>query len=230
MNLRYLHAPLLLAIWQLAPYSVAQDSSGRLSISVGYGAGEYESQTFSCSGERLSSTPVDFQAVGVQVDAWPSDRVRLTGFAGSMSTLEYDGPYGGIQLAAEWETVGLGLGVTSVSGLDGFTAPSFYMRFGRRGSGHLQLDMLSPSPTFGTTGWMRAGIGFNRGYRQRVNGLFGVALMPYSYLDDPTPRLFGELDIPVRKRLELSLRGSFRKGVEIPQWAAGAALRFHIGG
>lgn len=90
--------------------------------------------------------------------------------------------------------------------------------------------MLSPSPTFGTTGWMRAGIGFNRGYRQRVNGLFGVALMPYSYLDDPTPRLFGELDIPVRKRLELSLRGSFRKGVEIPQWAAGAALRFHIGG
>ncbi len=230
---RTLRVPLLLAVWQVAPYSVAEDSTGRVQISLGYGSGQYEYQTFSCSGERLTSTPVDFQTAGVEVEAWPTDRLRLSGFGGRISTLEHNGPYYGLQIAREWRAVGLGVGVAHVPGSgdfeEGMTVPTLYMRFGDLHAAHLQLDAFSPSPTFGTTGWLRTGIGFRAGRGRRVRGLFGVAFGPYSYPDDPTPRLFGELDLPVYRGLDLSLRGSYRQGVEIPQWAGGVALRYHIG-
>jgi hypothetical protein len=218
----------------LAPYTVAQDSAGRYQISLGYAKGEYEYQTFSCSGERLSSTPVDFETVGAQIDLWPSEQFRVSGFGGSMSTFDHDGPYGGFQLAGEWRSLGLGIGLARVPGgmepdAEGFLAPSIYARFGPLEPMYLQLDLFAPSPTFGATGWLRAGIGFNRGHSRRIGGLVGVAMLPYSYADDATPRVFGEIDFPLHRSFDLGLRGSYRPGVEIPQWGAGVAVKFHLG-
>ena len=155
MQLNILRGPLLLLVWQVAPVEVQPDSNGRYRVSFGYGRGQYEARQLNCAGNVVSARPVGFQASGAQVDAWPTTRIRFSAFGGvlSMDRGRYDGPFGGLLIAAEGQHVGIGAGPVHVSGSDSFTGPSLYLRLGNIDRPHFRFDVLPPSPTFGTTGY-----------------------------------------------------------------------------
>jgi hypothetical protein len=227
MKPRLLAGPLILLLWQTAPVSVQYDSIGRYRLSFGYGAGQYEYRSLDCSGNVVSSRPVDYHTAGAQLDVWPSDRWRLSGFGGYLS----DSPYGGFLLANEDQKVGIGAGIVRIPngvGDWGSEGPSLYLRLGSIDNLHFRADVLSPSPVFGTTGWLRLGLGFNQGHLRGVGGLFGLGVGPYSdesHLGGP----FGELWIPVNNAFDLTLHGAWRPSASYADWSWGIGGRYSFG-
>ena len=221
-------ATLLLVVWQAAPIQVEPDSNGPYRVTFGYGGGQYESRELSCSGDVLSAQLVDFRSTGVQFDAWPDRRFRLTAFGGVHSDdADYDGPFGGVQIAAEGQKVGFGLGATRVPG-QGPSGPSLYLRLGNIDRPHFRMDFLQPSPTLGTTGWARIGVGFNQGHLRGVGGFFGFGVGPYSdqsHVGGP----FGEVLVPVGHRFDLAAWGSWRASEQFGDWGLGLGGRYSLG-
>lgn len=228
MRPQILSGPLILLLWQAAPVSVEPDSTGRYRLSLGYGAGQYEYRTLNCAGEVVSAKPVEYHTAGAQVDVWPGDRWRLTGFGGYLS----GSPYGGFLLAAEGQNFGVGAGMVRIpTGFEDWGSgdlPSLYLRLGSIDKVHFRTDVFSPSPVFGTTGWVRLGLGFNQGHLRGVGGLFGWGVGPYSdqsHMGGP----FGELRIPAGNRFDLMLRGAWRPSYEYADWSLGIGGRYNFG-
>ena len=230
MQLNILRGPLLLLVWQVAPVEVQPDSNGRYRVSFGYGRGQYEARQLNCAGNVVSARPVGFQASGAQVDAWPTTRIRFSAFGGvlSMDRGRYDGPFGGLLIAAEGQHVGIGAGPVHVSGSDSFTGPSLYLRLGNIDRPHFRFDVLPPSPTFGTTGWGRVGIGFNQGHLRGASGFAGFSITPYSD-ESHVGGVFGEVLIPAGTRFDLAVRGAWRPSAQYADWGAALGARYSFG-
>lgn len=230
MRSSILHAPLLLLVWQTAPVGVQPDSAGRYRFSVGYGAGQYESRTLNCAGDVVSASPVEFQTYGAQIDAWATPEFRVSGFGGmlAMDAGKYDGPYGGLVIAAEGQSIGVGAGPVVVSGVDGFVAPSVYLRFGNIDEVHFRTETFPPSATFGSTGWLRAGLGYNQGHLRRPSAFFGFNMGPYSD-ESHVGGAFGELLVPVTGNFDLTFGGSWRPSAQYADWGLGAGMRIRAG-
>jgi len=218
------------------PVAVVRDSSDRLQISLVTGAARYESKHFGCSGELLSAYPVDVTSTGARVDYWPGNgSVRISGAGGRIGEHSPDrgaediaGPYGGIQLAWEGRSVGLGAGFTRISGEDGLSLPSGYLRIGDLNGVHFQADMLPPSESLGITGWCRVGVGFDKG-PLAPGYMVGLSFLPFSYSEQVEPRVFGDFHFPVSRRVDILARGQFGPGECRMQWAAGGGLRLNVG-
>jgi hypothetical protein len=236
MNTRLLIAPLLILSLDTVPAVVRTDSSST-SYRLGFGvaAGEYEYKHFDCDGNLVRTDLVKLRSGGGRIDLMRK-QLRVSGFAGGISSDaaargvdEYDGAFGGAQVAGEWRRIGLGAGAVKVSGHDGFLAPSLYLRLGNIARPHVRLDLLPPSETFGNTPWARAGIGFNQGPGPGVRGLFGLGVMPYSTEERADPRIFGELDLPVGRELSVLFRSQIGLGAEHTEWAVGGGMSIRAG-
>lgn len=226
MRMRNLHGPLLLAVWQFAPLSVTQDSLGTHRVSLGYGTGQFENRTLSCAGDVISADPAPYQEVGGQFDFW-RDHYRFTVYAGRHSTdlSTYDGLFSGTAVAWEGQYVGLGTGVSRVSGSDGFTEPSFYFRLGNMDRVHFLMDVLAPTPTLGMSGLARAGIGFNRGHLRGSSGRVGIDLPLHG--DEAYPfGVSGEWLTPLTGNTDLIVQGRWAPTEEHASWGTGLGLRY----
>lgn len=236
---RLLHGPLLLLLYQTAPLTARQDSVGRYRITVGYGGGQWENEQFGCQGELLSTTPVRYRSGGAQLDAWPDPHLRLTAFGGTTAqTLgatigdgccveDYHGPFGGAQLAYEGQRFGAGIGVTRVSGVDGFTAAAPYLRIGNMDKAHFRLDALAPNPSFPTVAWARLGIGFHTGHLRGTGGFLGLGFGPVDYNDKAV--FIGELGFPIARRLAGQVQGLVGPGERAGQWSTAFGVRYDFG-
>jgi hypothetical protein len=234
MRLSLLRGPMLLLLWQTAPVSFQQDSAGRVQIALGYGAGQFEQRDLSCAGDVLSANAVPFTARGAQIDAWPATAVRITAVGGALTSGEQTVGFGGFQVALEGPGAGIGLGAAALpwSALDqdlGRIMPSLYLRAGSRDGGHFRIDLAPPTPTPGATGdLLRMGIGVNQGLRHGVRGFFGVSVSPL-FDESHVGGIFGELEFPVTRQLDLGLAGSWRSSETYDDAAARALVRYHLG-
>src|SRR5262245_21075072 len=115
--------PLLLLLWQVAPYGSSRDSTGRVRLSLGYGSGQYESRQVDCNGDVRFSRPVPYHTTGAEVDVWATPRVRLSLYGGSLSSRGGDeNPlrrFGGALLSYEGQHFGIGGGPARFSGSEG---------------------------------------------------------------------------------------------------------------
>ncbi len=236
MKTALLTGPVLLLVYQTAPIHVAPDSSGRYRLSFGYGEGQYEMQHFNCAGELTGVDAMPFRTTGVQMDAWPSDRVRLSGFGGSITEGGRARGYGGLVLALEQQSWGVGgggvrMGGRTTHGGSGVTYPSGYLRFGNIDRLHFRTDMLAPSPVYPSAGVMRLGLGYNQGRLDGVGAFLGLSVAG----TDPEPDgevgtgPFGELRVPVAGGFGLLLQGAWRPSRQFPDWGLGVAGSYEFG-
>jgi hypothetical protein len=242
-HLRLGYGPLLLLLYQTAPVSVQQDSLGRYRLTAGFATGQWENEEFSCDGQLLSATPVRHRSAGVQLDAWPDDRIRLTAFGGTashsvgatMSTDSqyypfvepFDGPFAGAQLAYEGQKFGFGIGVTRFSGAEHSSFPAIYVRAGNIDKTHLRMDALTPNPALPSVAWGRIGIGVNSGHLRGAGGFIGLGLGPPDY--NTKAALLGELRFPVARRLTAQVHGLVGPGERFSQWGLGTGLQYDFG-
>ena len=224
MNINTTSAFTLLGIWALLPPVVIQSNEdGKWSIEVGAGAGQYEVVTRSCSGDVLSTRPVEFVTEGAVVE-YEVSNVRFDLFGGGTSTTgeyERDGLFLGGLVAYEWTGVGLGGGVVR---LPSGPAPSFYLRLGNRDRVHFRTDFLAPDPTPGVTGLFRAGLGFPIGSTRALAGFSAFRGLDLDEASD-WGGLFAEIGVPLGGLLEARLAGSVHFPEEHADWAVGIGLR-----
>ena len=244
-TLRLGYGPLLLLLYQAAPVSVQQDSLGRYRIGVGYATGQWENEEFGCDGQLLSGTPVHHRSVGVQIEAWPDDHLRLTAFGGTTSqTLgatqfadsqygapfvePFGGNYGGVQLAYEGQKLGLGVGATHLPTSEGSLWFAPYLRIGNMDHAHFRLDVMTPNPALPSVSWARVGVGINNGHLRRTGGFLGLGFGPFDYNNKAA--FLGELHFPIVHRVTAQLHGLAGPGEQAQQWSVGAGLQFDFGG
>jgi len=224
MNINTTSAFTLLGIWALLPPVVIQSNEdGKWSIEVGAGAGQYEVVTRSCSGDVLSTRPVEFVTGGAVVE-YEVSNVRFDLFGGSTSVpgeLERDGLFLGGLVAYEGTGFGLGGGVAS---LPSGTVPSIYLRLGNRDRVHFRTDVLAPDPTPGVTGLFRAGLGFPIGSTRALAGFSAFRGLDLDEASD-WGGLFAELGVPLGGVVEARLAGSVHFPEEHADWAVGIGLR-----
>ena len=232
MRFGLLRGPLLIALYQAAPLSVARDSLGRYRFAVGYGVAEFEKDQYDCQGNLTAASRAGWRVGGAQLDAWPSPGLRLTAFASrirSDSIFEYDGLALGGMLAAEGRYVGFGVGVAGVPGRfsGGSTGPALYLRFGNIDRVHFRFDALAPSSTFGITAWGRVGVAFNQGHLRGASGFVGLSGCPYCD-EKINVGLFADLTIPATRRLDFTVRGRAGPGQRLGEWGTGFGLRYNF--
>ena len=243
MHARHLVPFVILMAWQAAP-------SGRFRVAFGSGASHYlrdiqwYSGDFNCddSGCNCSETPAythqgtedkSYKSTGVQLEAWPSNSMRLSGSAGTAN----DAFFGTLQVAWEGHWLGLGGGYGHASDSLGESGLAGYLRIGNLDGAHLRGELLPPSPIWGLGGWSRVGLGYNLG-RGPGAGLFvGVAKtignVGLTEARQEQTALFADVNLPVLgRRVDLLLRGHLGVGSWSPpsQWGLGAGARVSFGG
>ncbi len=235
MRTGLLRGPLLLLLYQAVPLGAARDSVGRYRMTFGFGAGQWENEQFDCAGDLVSAARVPYRSGGVQLDAWPGPRLRITTFDGTFrptantptyETPDYYGPFYGFQVAFEGQHVGLGLGLTHVSGYDGLNGPSIYLRGGNIDGAHFRADLFPPTTVLGSTGWLRAGVGFGDGHVRATSGFVGIALPP-AY--NQKAMLTGSIRVSIAQHLAVQMDGIVGPGEQYSQRGAALALRYDFG-
>jgi hypothetical protein len=206
---------------------VQTDASGRVQLSVGYGAGQFEDRSLNCSGDIIGIEPVPFRAGGAQLDLWPNGSTRISAFGG-WSAGVMDDAWGGVQGAWEGRFVGLGFGVAHAPFHDVHTVPSTYLRLGNRDGLHFRSETFPPTTAIGITGDVfRMGVGFNRGLRAGPRWFAGATLGPY--VDERGGGgIFGEVELPIQSRLDLSLGASLRDATQYFDGGGRVGLRYHF--
>jgi hypothetical protein len=203
MYARYLNAPLLLFLWQVAPVDVGRDDSGRLEVSVTGGVGAYAFEDYpasaSCAGSRpAGSRAREYKSQGASVALWAKNTIRVLTAAGSIrdATRERSGAFWAAQAGIEQEVYGIGLGLASFGGSERVLKPSGSLRLGPLDGFSLRADYHRPEAGMGLIGGPRVGVGLNQG-RTRKTGLFvGLAMTP---IPDSARRAggFAELVVPL---------------------------------
>ena len=238
MRLGMVTPALLILLADTLPGAMSPDSSQTTStqyrVGLGYGLSQYEDKSFSCEGDLIESLPADLRGGGGLLEL-RHQKFRASAFIGSIAydkgPPDYEGIYGGLVLAGEWRTFGIGGGLGGVSGTEATALPSFYLRAGSLDTWHMRLEFLPPTENLASTGWLRLGLAKRRGLEPGWGGAFGLSLVPYSHLEEEfQPRLFGDLDIPMRSGgpLYLTLRTQIGPGTNRTNWSASAGLRFDI--
>jgi len=228
----------LILLADTLPGAMSPDSTETVStqyrVGLGYGVAQYEDKSFSCSGDLLESRPADLRGGGGLVEL-RHQKFRASAFLGSIAydrgNPDYEGVYGGLVLAGEWRTFGIGAGLGGVSGTDATALPSFYIRAGSLDAWHVRLEFLPPTENLASTGWFRLGLANRRGLEPGWGGAVGLSLAPYSYPEEEFhPRLFGDLDVPMSSDgpLYLTFRMSVGQGTERTHWSASAGLRLDL--
>jgi hypothetical protein len=231
MRTRHLAAPFVLLYWQLGPIPqplTEPDGTVRWSVSGMAAGGQWEDATFDCDGNLTSSEAIKYRDIGGRVDIEePRSGLRFTAVAGSARRSSASVPngmaynqsvatYGGM-VAWEGRHVGLGGGV--LHDPDGVDLPSVYLRLGRRETAHFRMEVEPLSETRMQAGAFRSGVGFK-------DGFVGVTFSPYLEKFSQIA-LFGDINVPLARNLDLRLAGTAGPGIETAQWGIGAGLRLH---
>ncbi len=229
MRFPLMTGPFMLLLWQTAPVSVQRDSVGTFQLAVGWGAGQFEDRDLSCSGDVIGAVPARFNGGGVQLDYRPSAELRVSGFGGVIEVGGTRSAWGGVQTAFEGRRGGVGFGLAHTPFEDLDIVPSGYIRVGSRDGTHFRLDVFHPTPLVGATGdVVRIGAGFNQGLEHRTRGFFGFSVGPYSD-ESHVGGFFGELEVPVGARLDLSVGGSWRPSHQYFDGGLRGGVRYHLG-
>jgi hypothetical protein len=175
--------PLLLLLWQAAPVNVVPDSSGRVRVSLAFGAGAYQSKVEQMSCETGEVTKVSTKEGGwttgtAEVEAWPTNTIRA-----NVVTTQIRAGRGAPDrfttaglVAAEWRHVGVGAGFVHGSGADPFTTPLVYFRLADLDKRHFRVEIAVPEPPVPARTWLRIGTGKNLGRRGGARWMTGVAM------------------------------------------------------
>ena len=195
--------PLLLLLWQTAPISVAPDSTGKVRVSLGYGAGGYHSKVeqVSCQTGQVTQTSTkdgSWRSGTAELEAWPTGTTRANVMATRLM-LGSGAPdrwtTGGL-VAGEWRHVGVGGGLVHTSGGDPFTVPLAYLRLLDLDEKHIRVEVAVPEPPVPGHTWVRIGAGYNLGRRAGTRWITGLA-MAWPGGDDSHRAFFGDVLVPV---------------------------------
>lgn len=232
MRLARYRGLLLIAAWQAAPITTTTepDSTGRYRIAFGYGGGQYEAVTTSCEGEVLDAERHSYRTGGARVDAWPADRVRVSGSLGAVR----GGPYTGSTLdrrllvAYEGNRFGIGTGIVRVAMPELDDIPyTFYGRLGLLDDVHLRADLLHPSAVPAMPGGLRVGLASNQGPTRGTAWFVGLAAC--ELCDDPGVWSgFAELTVPVRPGAVIA-QGFIGQGAEFVTGGLAAGVQLSLG-
>lgn len=208
MLARYLNAPLLLLLWQVAPLDLKHDEGGRVRISFGAGRGRYIFQDapgyapgVDCAGDAYPgrapyTEAATYTSYGVAADGWATKTLRIRAAFGhiSASSRERHGEYGAAQAVYERKDFGIGLGFASLGGTKGGLQPSGSARFGPLDGLSLRADYYSPEVGMGLVGGPRLGVALNQGASRKARLFAGLATTP---VPDSARRVGGFLDLAV---------------------------------
>ena len=238
MHVRHLVPFVILMAWQAAP-------SGRFRVAFGSGASNYlhdiqwYDSDLNCdySGCNCFESPPythhgtedqSYKSTGVQLEAWPSNSIRVTGSAGKAN----DALVGALEVAWEGRWLGLGGGYAHSSDSIGESGLAGYLRLGKLDGAHLRGELLPPSPIWGVGGWSRVGLGYNLGRGPGTGVFVGVAKttgnVGLTEGRQEQAELFADVNVPVLGRtVDLLLRGHLGVGSSSPplQWGLGAGER-----
>lgn len=226
---RAFYGPLLLLVWQAAPFTVERDRGGRVRFYVGYGTEGYSStaRTVSCDGStiRQSQKNATLSGPSLEAEVWPTDGHRVSVFASERSgtvTSSYASPVrhvrkmrGGM-VAAEGAEAGVGLGVAWITGTEVRTVPLAYLRIGSIEGWHGRIDLVPASLPAGRV-VLRGGVGYNLGLgsgRARSSLMLGRSIgRGIGNNDEGGVTAFGDLIVPLaRRHVEMRLAGRFGLG------------------
>lgn len=252
MRLRHVVPFLVLFAWQVAPPPRQPDRPPRLRLWYGGGWNSFDYAYWGWSGatcecpdcghRQREETKEENASAGLQLDAWPSPTVRVSGAAGAARTS------GSAEAAfvaglAAWEgpLVGLGLGwaapAASRPNVTGFRGPGAYVRLGSLDGAHLRADLRAPTVTPGVTGWARVGLAYNqRGQRSGPSIFVGVSAVEAgpdtTYAEAPAasamarltrPAFFVDYLVPLGRNVDVFARGHLAKKAR--GFGGGVALR-----
>lgn len=217
MKLRHTIPFLIILFQQGVPLQVERTPSGRYRLSFGLGGGSYP-QDFIPGGCLGSSGVMEtgrqpFTSGGAQVDAWPSQAVRVSASVGEFVGWNSGRTSSFYGLLGAWEAryVGLGAGYAATNDETGRSGLSAYLRLGDNDGMHLRADLRAPTPTWGVTGWSRVGIGYNQGLRRGFGAFVGLSKVLGHANVDTLPKdalaVFTDLTFPFSRRWDLMLRG-----------------------
>lgn len=212
MLARYLNAPLLLLIWQVAPVDLKRDDHGRVKISFGAGGGKYTFRDapgyapgVDCTGEAYEGrdpyTEADtYTSVGGSAEAWATKTIRLLAAFGRVTdgSGERNGRFGGAQAVLERKDFGVGLGLAGFGGTRGALHPSASARVGSLEGLSLRADYYNPDAGMGLIGGPRVGVGLNQGNSLKPRLFAGMATTP---VPDSVRRAGGFIEFAVPLRL-----------------------------
>jgi len=237
--------------------TVSPDSTGRYRVTLRFGGGQLESRRLDCSGNVVRADASTFSFGAVEVETWPDDRLRITGFAAvirsglgyalppstaPVGTATFDGRVntmmaGGL-VAYEGGIAGIGLGISNmgrwIEAAGGEaddvppTLPAFYLRLGSREGLHYRLDRLTPTAFVPVSGVMRTGIAWGRGRERRVSGFAGASVGPAA--DEAYPLGgFLEISLPITGRLDAAVAGAYRPSHTSTDWGLVVGGRICLG-
>jgi hypothetical protein len=225
MLARYLNAPLLLLLWQVAPVDLHRDEGGRVRMSFGAGRGRYlfndapgYAPGVDCAGDSYAgrdpyTEASAYSTYGVAADVRATNTVRVRAAFGHISepSRERHGEYGAAQAVLERKTIGIGLGLASLGGEKGGLRPSGSARFGPLDGIALRADYHSPEVGMGLTGGPRIGVILNQGASRKPRLFAGLTTTP---VPDTARRMGGfvELGVPLGHRFGFTLN-AFLSGV-----------------
>lgn len=187
MYARYLNAPLLLLVWQVAPVELRPDEGGRARFGVTLGAGafsfrDYAAGGLNCNGQEDPNTPAYtetdlYQTVGFTAEVRASERVRVHATYGWIEDQsdQRDGQFFGGQAVYEKSAFGLGLGLASFGGAERSFRPSALARFTPVGGVSLQADYNHPNGSMALIGGPRIGLAINQTNSREIRAFLGMA-------------------------------------------------------
>ncbi|HLG06281.1 MAG TPA: hypothetical protein VI383_09035 [Gemmatimonadales bacterium] len=234
MYSRYLNAPLLLLIWQVAPVDLGTDRDGRVRISFGVGYGDYLfREGAGCfGGTRSVADP--YRSASVSVEAWANRKIRARGALGAIDRGTVQGPegrrgaFGGGQIGFEEKYFGLGLGLAAFEGGSPGLQPSASVRVGLLDGVSVRADYHAPEAGMALIGGPRVGVGLNHGSARKIRIMVGLATTP---IPDSARRVGGllELSVPVASWGGFSFT-AFRSGLHRGKYDVKRIGGFGLGG
>ena len=210
MLARYLNAPLLLLLWQIAPVESRRDEAGRVRLSFGAGNGNFAFHDFpgypagvGCNGGSYAARDdytedMGYSSRGASAEIWARSNIRVWAAIGGVTdnSLERSGTFGAAQVVLEQEKFGIGLGLASLGGIERSFQPSASLRYGSLDRFSIRADYRHPGAGMGLAGGPRIGVGLNQGRSERTRVLVGISTTP---VPDTLRRVGGfvELAVPV---------------------------------
>ena len=237
---------LLLVFIQAAPLTVPQDSSGKLSLGIGFGAIEYRQILSSCTAPG-GSRDINIQALTGLIDyLFPSDKARISVFAGVV-----DADVGPISGSARFRNPPDGFFLGALGGYDSPTGaaqlgmllmpddsagtklyPSVHTRIGSRTRFHLRADLFTVrSP--GQLPSSAVGLEIGSALAHTTSIFAGIAQLPLADVGHQrraqTTAAFAEGSLRISDAIMLT-GGTMGADDGVSAWHAGLRLNSPLGG
>lgn len=219
MRIRRFGGLAVVALWQLAPVTVEQDTAGNVQVAVGFGAGREEQVITNCEGQVTDRQRQAYESAGGSVDVWV-DPYRVSAFGRRILAEEVNKPgpapadtladrlWVGLLGVREWEQLGLGIGPV-VDVKSGNVRPAAHLRVGPADKGHTLVELGPPDPPFGGGSVVRLGAAYSSPRFTSPRGAVGLASCLLDCFEQPEDSFFFvDLGMPVSRWFAAELQGA----------------------